>query len=213
MTFGSDCVDPNHFFVDPDTGAISPQPWTQWRRVKSVTALSKSGNYAVTGGGNKNDLLHLLSAAWTNNTPLTQLVYGLVTRGGATMVLQARSRAYLLMKHAVSVVTPPASPGFVLVPVSQIGLGYDMGLGGTLGIGTGYCVGEMREPAKTLPLQPTLTGWSPVPPGQQFNGQVSLSYVSDAWESASIDGGASGTESSYITGDTRIDIFAVPVLS
>lgn len=201
-------MDPNHFAVDPDTGGIYPQPWMQWRQVASAVQLSKSGSYVTSGGGNKNDPLHSVTASWTNDTPINQMVYGMVTRGGATMVLTARSRAYLLMGHAQAI----APAALAIVAVSQLGLGYDVGLGGVLDAGPGYCVGEVRQPAVSMPLSPQITGWTTLTPGQTFSGQVVLAYVSDNWESGTISGGSSGTESSYITGDTRLDLFAIPVI-
>lgn len=203
----SPCVDPNHFAVDPDTGGIYPQPWMQWRQVATTLQLSKSGSYVTSGGGNKNDPLHSLAASWTNDSPINQMVYGMVTRGGVTMVLTARSRAYLLMAHGFAV---NASP--VLVPVSQVGLGYDIGLGGVLAAGPGYCVGEIRQPAISMPLSPQITGWTNLGAGATYNAAVTINYVSDNWESGTISGGSSGTESSYITGDTRLDLFAIPVI-
>ncbi|MBV9921906.1 MAG: hypothetical protein JOY78_13780, partial [Pseudonocardia sp.] len=45
---------------------------------------------------------------------------------------------------------------------------------------------------------------------QQFNAQVGVAFVSDYWESTAIDGGNSGSESKFIAGELRLDLFALP---
>lgn len=199
------CVDPTHFaLVD---GVISPQPWMQFRHVASTAALSKSGTYGVAGGGNKNDLLHSIRAAWENDTPIPQWCYGLVTRGGARVTLQARSRAYLVQFHGYEVNSEPG-----VFPVSQFGTGADIGVSGLLSIGTGFCVVENRQTSVTMPLFPQIAGWTRLEPGDEFIGRVDLRFMSEFWENTAIDGGDQGTESSYVSGDTRLDLFAVPII-
>ncbi|UJE15686.1 hypothetical protein SEA_LIGMA_31 [Gordonia phage Ligma] len=199
------CVEPNHF--DATDGVVSPQPWTQWRQVRSEVALSVSGSYPPNGGGAKNDLLQVAQFTWTNNSPIAQRVYGLVTRGGAYVALQARSRAYLVMRHglAAGAGTPPTTE------VSRFGGGVDVGLAGTLGNQVPYAVFEQRQSSRTLPLMPQQAGWTEVAPAASITARVELRFVSDFWESQAMVGDE-GSESGYITGDTRLDLFAVPVL-
>ena len=200
------CVDSDHF--DILDGVIAPQPWMQWRQVATVAAASKAGSYAVSGGGNKNDVLHSLSVAWTNNSPLPQWVYGLVTRGGSRVTLQARSRGYLQLFHGLGLgLSAPA-----LVEVSRMGTGADIGTGGLLGIGGSFCIVEHRQNSVTMPLLPETVGWLRVEPAQSVTGRCELRFKSDNWESSSISGGSSGAESSYVSGDSRIDLFAVPII-
>lgn len=290
-----DCIDPSHLRRVAG-GAITPQPWMQWRRVASDFAPSVMGSYAVTGGGNKSDLLQTVVCGWRNESPLIQHVYGLVTRGGSRVSLQAKSRGYLEMRHAWSgftavpnqwvevlsdilatwstgqpgpkpdwqvtlqemlaswAITVPekphswvetlldmlhtwtggghGSPGtweatlddilhtFLAQPlitsprvaVSRTGVGADAGLGGMLALGTGFCVAEWRENSSTIPLMPQMTGWQTVQPGKWFYGGAEVWFVSEHWEGNVIDGGAQGSESSFETGDLRIDLFAVPVI-
>ena len=253
MTEPTPCVDPLHFEVTED-GAITPQPWMQWRNVASVAAPSKSGTYGVTlqsagvggvevfgtlgslfgslfsfipqmfgstsflsgllstasAGGNKNDLLHQLTRTYTNDTPVAQDVYGLITRGGCRVSLQARSRGGLVLASGYKV-GALGDPG-PLVPASMFGVGADLGRGGTLAIGTTFCVAEERMNSVTIPLAPERTGWARLQPGQSLTARVELRFVSEFWENTTIDGGDTGSESSYETGETRLDLFAVPVL-
>ncbi|QGH75288.1 hypothetical protein I5G61_gp40 [Mycobacterium phage Quesadilla] len=253
MTEPFPCVDPDHFEVLPD-GSIQPQPWMQWRQVRSVEAMSKAGSYAVTltsGGvtginpfaslgslfgslfsfipgmfgstsilaglgqaassaGNKNDLLHSLQLEWVNNSPVPQEVYGLITRGGCRVTLQARSRGALVLSSGYKL-NAPGDAG-ALVPCSMVGCGADQARSGTLALGTSFCVIEERMNAVTIPLAPERAGWARLEPGQRITARVELRFVSEFWENTSIDGGTSGTESSYETGGTRLDLFAVPVL-
>lgn len=210
------CVDPNHFQIN-DAGAIAPQPWMQYRQVASNSADSQSGSYAptVTVGldGTKNDLLQDVTAAWTNDTPIDQWVYGLITRGGARVTLQARSRGGLTVVSGYQEGTP--DEGDTVVPItacSVLGCGADMGRGGILAAGTAYCIMEVRQSSTTFPLAPERAGWHRLAPGATFTGQVQVYFTSDQWESSDIEGGNLDTESSYLTGPTRIDLFAIPVL-
>ncbi|QDF17563.1 hypothetical protein SEA_YAGO84_31 [Gordonia phage Yago84] len=196
------CVEPNHF--DDTDGVVSPQPWTQWRRTVGQVAVSASGGYPPNGGGAKNDLLQVVAVSWTNNSPIAQQVYGLVTRGSAYLALQARSRAYLVMRHGL-LVGAGSTP---MVEASRFGGGVDLGLSGSK---VPYGVFEQRQSSRTLPLLPQSTGWSTVAPGATVNARVELAFVSDYWESAQL-ASDEGSEANYITGDTRLDLFAVPVL-
>ncbi|UYL88142.1 hypothetical protein SEA_EVAA_31 [Gordonia phage Evaa] len=200
------CVEPDHFHEDD--GAIGPQPWMQYRQVATVSAASKAGSYPVAGGGPKNDLLQTAKVSWVNNTPVSQYVYGLVTRAGAAMALQGRSRAHLVAYHGLSMAAgdPP------LVEVSRFGVGLDVGAGGTFGNNAAFGVAEQRQNSHTMPLMPSVTGWTLLTPGQMFTGMVSLRFISEFWETQAVAGGEEGSESSYISGDTRLDLFAVPVV-
>lgn len=208
MTNPFPCVDPTHFHVDPD-GTISPQPWMQWRNVGTIAALSKTATFGVTGGGNKNDLLHALQIAYTNDSPLPQWVYGLITRGGSRVTLQARSRGGLSLSSGYKQAVADAGK---LTESSVMGVGADLGRGGTLGIGTTFGVIEQRQPSQTFPLAPERTGWHQLPPGATLTARVELRFITAFWENTNIDGGTRGSTSGYETGDTRLDLFAVPVI-
>ncbi|MBV9869130.1 MAG: hypothetical protein JO214_00665 [Frankiaceae bacterium] len=238
-------------------GVIRPQPWMQWRQVRSSEVASRSGSYAVNragstgplGGGidvfgtigslfsgmlsslptmfgamsilaqadpngsaqgNKNDLLHSLQLEWTNGSPIPQWVYGKITHGGQRVTLQARSRGGLTLRSGYSLNTPGnAGP---LEIASMLGVGADMARSGTLAVNTSFGIIEERQPSGTIPLAPERTGWAKLAPGDTITARAELRFVSEFWEATQIDGGTSGTESSYETGGLRLDLFAVPVI-
>ncbi|QWY84381.1 hypothetical protein SEA_KNOCKER_39 [Mycobacterium phage Knocker] len=164
----------------------------------------------ASAGGNKNDLLHRVTTEYTNDTPVPQHVYGLITRGGARVSLQARSRGGLVLASGYKVGVP-GDPG-PLKPSSMFGVGADLGRGGTLAIGTTYCVAEERMNSVTIPLAPERVERVVLAPGESITARAELRFVSEFWENTTIDGGDTGSESSYETGDTRLDLYAVPVL-
>ena len=165
---------------------------------------------SAASGGNKNDLLHRVTATWTNDTPVPQHVYGLISRGGARVSLQARSRGGLTLLSGYQVDTA-GDPG-ELTPSSVFGVGADIGRGGTLAIGTSYCVAEERMNSVTIPLAPERAERVVLAPGQTITARAELRFMSEFWENTAIDGGDTGSESSYETGDTQLDLFAVPVI-
>lgn len=202
------CVEPNHF--DDEGGSVTPQPWTQYRQIATAYAASRSGTYPPTGGGDKNEQLQAVGLFWTNDAPISQLVYGIVTRGGATMALQARSRAYMKTYHALGIGGVGTTPqAFV---AGRFGTGLDVGSGGLLGTNTAYGISEIRQHSHSMPLVPQRTGWLRVDPGVTIHAAVQLFFLTEFWENTPITGGDASTGSSYVTGDTRIDLFAVPVL-
>lgn len=194
-------------------GQIAPQPWMQMRHLKSAETPSVSKSYDTSGGGDKNDLVHTLVASWTNNTPMAQYVYGLVTREGAQVTLQARSRGYLLSLHGRDVTATPALPSsWDMAEVSKFGIGGDIGKSGVLALGTGFGVSEIRQNSASVPLMPHWSGWSIVQPGETFHGRVEVWFRTDFWENTTIDGGDQNTESGFISGGTRLDLYATPTV-
>lgn len=208
MTDPFPCVDPDHFDVD-DEGTIRPQPWMQWRSVGTISAPSKDASFGVSGGGNKNILIHSLTLPYFNDTPLPQWVYGQITRGGARVTLQARSRGGLSLLSGYKQAIADAGP---LKESSVVGIGADLGRAGTLGVGTMFAVAEQRQPSCTFPLAPERAGWHKLPPGATLTAKVELRFITAFYENTSINGGASGSESGYESGATRLDLFAIPVL-
>jgi len=236
----SPCVNEDHFAVDAD-GTIRPQPWMAWRQVASVAAASVAKTYSpsaagagflpgvpfldglfgAAGGlggglfggggaaasGNKNDLIHSIRASWLNDTPVPQWCYALVTRGGCRVTLQARSRAYLLLSTGAGKTAQP-----VKTVTSTMGCGADIGRAGVLAVGTGFCILEQRQNSVTIPVAAERVGWTAVAPGDTFTAVAELRFMSDLWESSTIDGGDMETESGFQSGDTRLDVFAVPIL-
>jgi hypothetical protein len=167
---------------------------------------------ATVAGGAKNDLLYQLMSSWTNTTPINQWVYGMITRGGVRMTVQARTQAYILVLsgYVVSETTTPGTPTLTLS--SAIGCGADTGLGGELSVGAGYCIIEERQNAVTFPVQPEVAGWVNLAPGETYTAALQVRYAAPTWETETIDGGNTDTDTSYDDGGTRLDIFALPVL-
>lgn len=165
---------------------------------------------SASAGGNKNDLLHKLQYSWTNGSPIAQDVYGLITRGGARVSLQPRSRGGLVLRSGYA--KHASDPG-TLTDSSMFGVGADLGRGGTLSLGTTFGIAEQRMNSCTIPLAPERTGWLRLAPGETITAALELRFISEFWENTTIDGGDTGSESSYTTGATRLDLFAVPVIS
>lgn len=210
----SDTVSERHFQVLGD--AVGPQPWMQLRSVGTISAVSVAKSYAVSDGTAKNDVLQSLVLSWTNNTPLPQRVYGMVTTGGRQVTLQTRSRAHIDTAHGYLVTEAgdplPVSADIPQVIVSQFGTGADVGVGGTLSINTAFCIAELRQNAQTVPLMPHLPGMILVQPGESITAKVATGFKSDFWENGAINGGTSGTESKFVSGDLRLDLFALPAI-
>jgi hypothetical protein len=124
------------------------------------------------------------------------------------VTLQARTRGYVSTRSGIS--TTQTAP--VLTECSRQGVGADQGLGGMLAIGTGYCVAEARQNSGSFPLAPEVTGWTVLAPGERIIGKVEVRFITENYESTIIDGGDLETESSFDSGDTRLDLFAVPII-
>lgn len=201
------CVDPNHFYILD--GAIVPQPWMQMRQVDSKTVVAKSGTYGHSGGATKNDLLQTVTAKYENDTPVPQWVYGLVTRGGSKVTLQARSRA------GISLLTGQllGEGAIPMVEASLLGCGLDVGRGGFLTAGTEYAITEVRQNTCTIPLCPEQTGWKRVDPNITLYARADTRFVSSYWEGTDPNNGngSADSETTYVAGDLRIDLYAIPI--
>ncbi|AHN83946.1 hypothetical protein AUDREY_38 [Mycobacterium phage Audrey] len=203
---------PDHFEVLGD--AIRPQPWMQLRPVGSgASAPSASRVYDPSGGVAKNEVLQTMQDHWTNNSPIPQYVYGLVTRGGSQVTLQARSRGYIEQSHGILIAPVAEDDDFEMAVVSKFGVGADIGKGGTLALGTSFGVAELRENSATIQLMPHITGWQVVQPGETFHARVETRFRSEYWESTSIDGGDTNAVSQVISGEQRLDLFACPAVT
>lgn len=200
---GVEMTFPNH--LDATGGVLHPQPWMQLRQVASREVDAVARGYGTTGGAAKNDLLQTVTVTWTNNSPIPQQVYGLVTQSGSSVALQSRSRGYLRMDHGVAATGTPT-----MVEVSRFGGGAEAGMGGLLALGSGFAIHEVRQPSTTIPVMPQLTGWSVVAPGASITMRADVRFISEFWEATPIDGGDSNTESTVTAGALRLDVFAVP---
>ncbi|APD19261.1 hypothetical protein PQB71_gp31 [Mycobacterium phage Taptic] len=202
---------PDHFTVLDDELVV--QPWMQQRWVAGNEVPGSAKTYDPAGSGNKDEAVLTVRVEWTNNTPIQQQVYGMVSRDGCSVYLQARSRAYLSERHGYLVDEAPNANDIVMVEVSRFGTGMDIGKAGTLGTGTSFCVSQHDSNSSTYPLMPQMTGLVPVQPGETISARVDVKFVSEFWENTSIDGGESEAESGFLCGAYRIDLFAIPAVS
>lgn len=196
----------DHFQVNGD--AISPQPWMQLRSVGTGDTAAVTKNYNVDDGVAKNEIVQSLQVGWTNNSPIDQYVYGMVTKDGCQVTLQTRTRAYLMTNHGVQI----NGEALAMVEVSRFGVGADIGLGGLLATGAAFCEREQRCNANTIPLLPAKTGMWLLEPGDSILATVQVWFRSDFWENTSINDGDSDSKSFFIAGDVRLDLFALPAV-
>lgn len=201
------CIDPDHFAVDSD-GALSPQPYTQWRHVATNSAGSIQKTYLTTGGNQAEDLVNF-QVTWTNPDPLPMLVYALVTRGGSTVKTGARTRAYIAMYYGQASGLAPADPTASTL-LGRSGHGVD---GGTAVIGgttyARWAATEVRQGEHSLLVGPFTT----LTTGQSLKTRIRLRWDADFWETLAYNVSGSGeAELSVMTGATRLDLYAIPVL-
>ena len=189
--------------------AISPQPWMQLRQVQSGVAESVAKNYDPSDGLVKNDPLQTLEVSWTNDSPITQIVYGLVTRGGCQVTLQCRSRAYLESRHGIAL--NGGTPEMNIV--SRFGTGGDVGQGGLLALSSGFAIAEVRGNSSTAPLLPGSNGQWAIAPGDSITARVEIYFISEFWENTRIDGGETGTSSKVVSGETLLQLMAIPAIT
>jgi hypothetical protein len=99
-----------------------------------------------------------------------------------------------------------------LTDASMFGVGGDIGRGGVIAQGTDFCNMSQQMPSATFPLQPEVTGWTLLAPGEVFTARAEVRFISEFWETSQIDGGNAGLDSSFESGATRLDLFAVPYI-
>lgn len=202
MTFP--CIDEDHFEMVNGTH-VRPLDYMQWRHVATAFANGNDQSLAPYDGTAKNILIHTLQAQWVNTTPLPQKVYGLLTRGGSTVVITARSRAYLQINSGTVSGVAPADPSLSVI-LSRFGCGADRGteiLGNPR-----YTVIETRAGERTS----LIGGTNTVAPGETVKVKAELRFISENWESVVPYGGAGETEARFSSGATQIDLFAYPSL-
>lgn len=183
----------------------------QLRQVASIEAASVSRSYDPTDGWAKNEQVQSIQTSWTNTSPIPQWVYGMVTKSGSQMTLQCRSRGYLATSHGYEIGGDGSS--ITMFEVSRYGVGADVGKGGILAIGSAFSIAELRQHSTSCPLMPHLPGWFAVDVGETIHAKVNVEFRSEFWENNSIDGGDADTESRFISGDIRLDLFALPAIT
>lgn len=197
------CVNTNHF--DMSEGAITPYDYMQWRHVASQTAADATRLYPPRGPA-IDDPIHTVQSQWTNNSPIAQNVYALLTRGGSAVVLQIRSMAYIETTVGLSSGVNPADPATDTV------LGR-FGVGGTKDLFSNnivpYIIYETRIAERTLLLGNTVV----LPPGQTLKARAAVRFHSENWENGTINHGGIEQEAGITSGSTTVDLFAYPALT
>jgi len=201
------CVDPDHFVVD-GSGALSPQPYLQWRHVATNAADSIQHSYVINGGNQAADLLSL-QVAWTNPDPVPMSTYCILTRGGSTVKTAARTRAYIETYYGQASGVSPADPATSTL-IGRTGSGVD---GGTEVISsttyTRWAATEVRQAEHSQLVGPFFT----IPQGQTLKTKVRLRWDAAFWESGTyFVAGSSEAELSVMTGATRLDLYALPLI-
>lgn len=199
------CVDPDDFEMVYGTH-IRPRDHLQWRHVATNYANAVTMSFDPNDGTAKDVAIHTLNAQWTNDTPIAQNVYALMTRGGTKMTLQAQSRAYIRTNIGQAVGVSPADPA-ATTTVSKFGIGYSRGV--TAATEAYYGILEVRMGERTMLAGDTLL----VQPGETFKVSAALRFISEHWESLPIHNGDTETESEFNSGATQFDIFAYPEIT
>lgn len=202
MTFP--CINEDEFEMVDGTH-VTPLEHMQWRHVAVGLANDVTETLVAADGVAKNILIHTVQAEWTNTSPVTQNVYGLITRGGSRVVLMARSRAYIQINSGQVVGVAPADPATSTV-LSKFGCGAYRGL--ELFTNPRFMVVEHRIGERTGLIGDT----NAVAPGETVKVRAAVSFVSDNWESVAIYGGTGENEAGFTSGATQIDLYAYPVL-
>jgi hypothetical protein len=198
------CVDPDHFEVD-DGGALSPQHYMQWRHVATNSMQSFSTTLSVSGGSQPTNLGTFV-VSWTNSDPIDMQVYGLLTRGGSVVTTTARTRMYLDTYYGLVVGTAPADPT-ASTQIGRMGNGVDFGLVNSNN-NSNYGVCQTRQAERSVLVGATQT----VTPGQTMKISVNLQIAAGFWETLPIENGSSESELSVLSGESRLDLFAIPVI-
>lgn len=201
------CIDPDHFAVDSE-GALSPQPYTQWRHVATNSANSIQKTYLTTGGNQAEDLVNF-QVSWTNPDPLSMSVYAMVTRGGTTVKTGARTKAYLETYYGQASGLSPADPTASTL-LGRTGSGID---GGTATVGSTtyarWATTEVRQAEHTL----LVGAFTTLATGRTLKTRIRLRWDAAFWETLPYNiSGSSEAELSVMTGATRIDLYALPIL-
>lgn len=206
----SECIDPGSFIVED--GAIVPLPERQWRHV-ATAEVSGVGRSYPRSATPPDGLLLTVQVDWTNTTTLDQIVYALLTRGGARMVLGPRNRATIDTYLGFSAGTAPPDPTVDDMELfSRWGGGIDTGTGGIFG-NDDYSIWEDRQPEHSALFGGVLLDTTPrVAVGEQVKARCELHFVTDNWTGNTVDGGnTEGVDTNLLsTGAARVDIYAYP---
>jgi hypothetical protein len=193
-------------------GVISPQPWAQYRLVVDEQVPASTRTYGTGGTTNKHEALQAVQTHWTNNSPIDQYVYGMVSHGGSQVTLQGDTRGYIIESHGYwKGDAPPAGNG--MVEVSRFGTGItrsDPTVGSVIDATNKatFAIGDVRNNSNTVPFLPATTGWTVVKPGEKFNARVETLFHTEVWD----DMYGNGPQNVVRAGELSISLYAIPVI-
>ncbi|WP_280248799.1 DUF7172 family protein [Nocardia abscessus] len=200
------CVDDDYF--ETPAGVLSPKRQWQWAHRATASAGGATFTPANNAAGTT---LFTVQAAWTNDTPVTQQVYAVMTAGPVRYVLDSLKHMTIQYQWGTSFGAAPADP--TLTEESRV-RGYpDLGTGNATPSGPVvgiYVLLEDRQPTNSVPIGDVVT----LPPGQQMKARVQVRWFTSAW---GIDWyvPAWGDPAPYRVGKVgpvRLDLFSVPVI-
>lgn len=201
------CVNDEHFETDED-GGLRPVGYLQWRHVATNSMGGFTESYTVDGGSQAEDLGEL-QVAWTNADPIDMLVYGVLTRAGTTVTTTARTRLYLETYVGAASGSAPADPTANTL-IGRIGNGIDLQLA-AVPINNSianFGLIQTRQAERSSLIGSTVT----LTTGQEYKLRVRLRVDAGFWETLPPDGSAAETQLSVLTGETRLDLYAIPVI-
>lgn len=197
------CIDPNSF--DVTAGAISPK--RHWQFQHRATAVG-GGAVFTPANNSAGTTLFTVQVQWTNNTPITQNVYALMTQGPVRYVIDGMKHLVIRYQWGTSSGASPADP--TLTEESRV-RGYpDFGtaLNGGVTIAV-YAQLEDRQPTNSVPIGDLIA----LPAGQTMKARVQVSWLTSAW---GVDWASQWGDPATIrigkVGPVQIDLFSTPVI-
>lgn len=198
------CINELHFQIID--GAITPQPYMQWRHVATNLAASVDADYDPNGGAGQAADLYTVRADWTNTDPLSMTVYAMMTRGGSRVAASCRNRPVIQAFFGSALGVAPADPAASTM-IGQFGVGGDFGEDPISGL-PGFAPLENRVGERTSLIGSTVT----VPTGSTYKVAIRLRFDSYNWETEAYYQGDTETELTISTGATRLDLYAIPII-
>ncbi|AXK88813.1 hypothetical protein SAMN05421776_108204 [Nocardia farcinica] len=198
------CIDPEFFEVTD--GAVSPL--RHWQFAHRATAQAGGANPTVVAnpGGTT---LFTTNLTWTNNTPIAQRAYVLMTQGPVRYSIDNLKHLQVRYQWGLSSGVAPADPA--LTEESRV-RGYgDLGTGTVSGqtVGVFYLM-EDRHPTHSVPIGDLVA----LAPGEAIRAKVQVSWSTLAWglDWASIYGDPAPLRLLKI-GPVRLDVFTTPAFT
>lgn len=205
MTFP--CINTDQYDMVDGTH-LQPKPHMQWRHVATNVLASNTYNFTVVQASAPAQDLAQLQVQWTNTSPISQKVYGMLTRGCTEVVTQARQVAYCETYWGAAQGAAPADPTASTF-IGRFGNGSDCGVFPSGGTNALYLITDTRTLERTYPVGNVIT----LPAGHTYKLRIRLRYDAAQWETVGVDGGnTTETECSLVTGASRLDLFSVPDL-